>query len=153
MMLGTYQGSFEIPNNPNQSPAFSLTGVSDVNTGFNARPSSDLDQRQREVNHYAILSLQKSLGALDYQASVFYQYSSLHYLPDTQGGDLIYTGVGSDVFKSNSATGVQTDASYKLTETHTARFGFAYTNQLTRSENNVSVFPVSPRATRPAATP
>ena len=153
MMLGTYQGNFQIPNNPNQSPAFSLTGVSDVNTGFNARPSSDLDQRQREVNHYAILSLQKSLGALDYQASVFYQYSSLHYLPDTQGGDLIYTGVGSDVFKSNSATGLQIDASYKLTAAHTARFGFAYTNQLTRSENNVSVFRVDAAGNQTSSDP
>src|SRR5579862_5734065 len=63
MMAGTYQGRFQIPDNPDQAPAFSLTGVSDVNTGFNARPSADLDQRQREVNHYAILSLQQSRGA------------------------------------------------------------------------------------------
>jgi outer membrane receptor protein involved in Fe transport len=153
MMVGTYQGNFQIPNNPDQAPAFSLIGVSDVNTGFNARPSSDLDQRQREVNHYAILSLQKSSGALDYQASVFYQYSSLHYLPDTQGGDLIYTGVGSDVFKSNSAAGVQADASYKLTEAHTVRFGLAYTNQLTRSENNVSVFPVDAAGNQSSSEP
>ena len=142
MIVGTYQGKFQIPNNPDQVPGFSLTGVSDADTGFNTRPSSDLDQRQREVNHYAVLSLQQSRGAFDYQASLYYQYSSLHYLPDTQGGDLIYNGVASDVFKSNSATGVQADASYKLADAHTARFGFAYTNQLTRSNNNVGVFPV-----------
>ena len=143
LMAGTYQGRFQIPNNPNQAPAFSLMGVSDVDSGFNARPSSDLDQRQREVNHYTVLSLQQSHGVFDYQASLFYQYSSLHFLPDTQGGDLIYNGVASDVFKSNSATGVQADASYKVAEAHTARFGFAYTNQLTKSDNNVGVFPVN----------
>jgi len=153
MMVGTYQGKFQIPNNPDQTPAFSLTGVSDVNSGFNARPSSDLDQRQREVNHYAVLSLQQSRGAFDYQASLFYQYSSLHYLPDTQGGDLIYNGVASDVFKSNSATGVQADASYKLAEAHTARFGFAYTHQLTRSNNNVSVFPVDDAGNQTSSDP
>jgi outer membrane receptor protein involved in Fe transport len=153
MMVGTYQGRFQIPNNPDQTPAFSLTGVSDVNTGFNARPSSDLDQRQREVNHYAVLSLQQSRGAFDYQASLFYQYSSLHYLPDTQGGDLIYNGVASDVFKSNSATGVQADASYKVAEAHTARFGFAYTHQLTRSNNNVSVFPVDDAGNQTSSDP
>src|SRR6202022_103386 len=142
LMVGTYQGRFEIPNNPDQAPAFSLTGVSNPGTGFNARPSSELDQRQREVNHYTVLSLQQSRGLFDYQASLFYQYSSLHYLPDTQGGDLVYKGVASDVFKSNSATGVQADASYKLAATHTARFGLAYTQQLTRSNNNVGVFPV-----------
>jgi outer membrane receptor protein involved in Fe transport len=142
LMVGTYTGRFQIPNNPDQTPAFSLTGVSDVDSGFNARPSSDLDQRQREANHYAVMSVQQSRGAFDYQASVFYQYSTLHYLPDSQGGDLIYNGVASDVFKSNSATGVQADASYKLAEAHTARFGFAFTHQLTRSNNNVGVFPV-----------
>jgi outer membrane receptor protein involved in Fe transport len=153
MMVGTYQGKFQIPNNPDQTPAFSLTGVSDVNSGFNARPSSDLDQRQREVNHYVVLSLQQSRGLLDYQASLYYQYSSLHYLPDTQGGDLIYNGVASDVFKSNSATGVQTDASYKLAEAHTARFGFAYTHQLTRSNSNVSVFPVNDAGNQTSSDP
>jgi outer membrane receptor protein involved in Fe transport len=142
LMVGTYQGRFQIPNNPDQTPAFSLTGISDVNSGFNARPSSDLDQRQREANHYAVMSVQQSRGAFDYQASLFYQYSTLHYLPDPQGGDLIYNGVASDVFKSNSAAGVQVDASYKLADAHTARFGFAFTHQLTRSNNSVGVFPV-----------
>ena len=153
LMAGTYQGRFQIPNNPNQTPGFSLTGVSDVDSGFNARPSSDLDQRQREVNHYAVFSLQQSFGAFDYQASLFYQYSSLHYLPDTQGGDLIYNGVASDVFKSNSATGVQADASYKVAEAHTARFGFAYTNQLTKSNNNVGVFPVDDSGNQTSSDP
>ncbi len=99
LMVGTYQGRFQIPNNPDQTPAFSLTGISDVGSGLNTRPSSDLDQRQREANHYAVMSLQQSRGAFDYQASLFYQYSTLHYLPDTQGGDLIYNGVASDVLQ------------------------------------------------------
>src|ERR1700681_2996537 len=153
LMAGTYQGRFQIPNNPDQVPAFSLTGVSDVDSGFNARPSSVLDERQREVNHYTVLSLQQSHGVFDYQASLFYQYSSLHYLPDTQGGDLIYKGVASDVFKSNSATGLQADASYKLAEAHTARFGFAYTNQLTKSNNNVGVFPVDDSGNQLSSNP
>ncbi len=153
LMAGTYQGRFQIPNNPDQPPAFSLTGASDVDTGFTARPSSDLDQRQREVNHYVVASLQQSRGAFDYQASLFYQYSSLHYLPDTQGGDLIYLGVGSDVFKSNSATGAQADASYKLATDHTLRFGAAYTNQLTRSENSVGVFPTDEAGNQTSSDP
>jgi len=76
LILGTYQGKFQIPNNPGQTPSFSLTGVSDVDTGFNARPSSELDQRQREVNHYVVASFQQTRGALDYQASLFYQYDN-----------------------------------------------------------------------------
>lgn len=142
LMLGTYMGKFQIPNNPGQTPSFSLAGVSDVETGFNARPSSDLDQRQREVNHYVVASFQQTRGPFDYQASFFYQYSSLHYLPDTGGGDLIYSGVASDTFRSNSAAGLQADASYKLNVSNTLRFGGAYTRQLTHSDNSVGVFPV-----------
>ena len=140
LMAGTYDGRFQIPNNPGQVPAFSLSGVSDVDTGFNARPSSDLDQHQNEDNHYLVASLQQTRGALDYQAALFYQYSSLHYFPDTQGGDLIYNGVASDAFKSNSAAGMQADASYKLVADHTVRFGGAYTHQFTESNNSVGVF-------------
>lgn len=141
LLAGTYEGRFQIPNNPGQAPAFSLAGMSDIGTGFNARPSAELDQRQREQNHYIVGSLQQTWGALDYQAAAFYQYSTLHYLPDSQGGDLIYNGVASDAFKSNSAAGVQADASYKIITDHTLRFGGAYTHQLTKSDNSVGVFP------------
>ena len=153
LMVGTYQGRFQIPNNPDQTPAFSLTGVSDVNSGLNARPSSELDQRQREANHYAVMSVQQSRGAFDYQASLFYQYSTLHYFPDTQGGDLIYNGVASDVLKTNSAMGIQADGSYKIAAAHTARFGFSYTTQLTRSDNSVGVFPVDDLGNQASSDP
>jgi outer membrane receptor protein involved in Fe transport len=153
LMAGTYTGRFEIPNNPGQAAAFSLEGVSDIATGLNLRPSSNLDERQREENHYLIGSLQQTRGALDYQASLFYQYSTLHYFPDPRGGDLIYNGVASDVFKSNSAVGVQADASYKLSTNHTARFGLAYTHQRTESDNMVQVFPTNTDGNQASSQP
>ncbi len=139
LMLGTYLGKFEIPNNPGQTPSFSLTGVSDVETGFNALPSSQLNDNQREVNNYAVISLQQTLVKLNYQASFFTQYSELHYTPDV-AGDLIYTGVASNTLRSNSANGIQIDASYPVADSHTLRFGGTYTNQHTRSDNTVGVF-------------
>eukprot|EP01036_Dinobryon_divergens_P047863 gene47863-64209_t len=42
LMFGTYNGKFQIPTNPNQTPAFSLAGYSDLGTGYNALPSSDV---------------------------------------------------------------------------------------------------------------
>ncbi len=141
LMLGTYLGRFQIPNNPGQTPSFSLTGVSDPATGFNALPSSELNDNQREVNNFAVISLQQTLGKLNYQASFFTQYSELHYTPDV-AGDLIYTGVASNTLRSNSANGVQIDASYPIADKHTLRFGGTYTNQHTRSDNTVGVFPV-----------
>src|SRR6202008_3364733 len=107
LLAGSYVGHFEIPNNPDQAPAFALAGVSDPATGFNAIPSAALDERQREINHYVVASLEHSRNKLDYQAALFYQYSSLQYTPDPKGGDLVYNGVASDVRRSTSAVGMQ----------------------------------------------
>jgi len=140
LMLGTYTGRFEIPNNPGQTPSYSLTGVSDVDTGFNALPSANLNDNQREVNNFAVISLQQTVGKLNYLASFYTQYSELHYTPDVPG-DLIYTGVASNTLRSNAANGIQFDASYPIADAHTLRFGGTYTNQHTRSDNTVGVFP------------
>ena len=152
LMLGAYLGRFQIPNNPGQTPSFSLTGVSDVETGFNALPSSQLNDNQREVNNYAVISLQQTLGKLNYQASFFTQYSELHYTPDV-AGDLIYTGVASDTLRSNSANGIQIDASYPVADSHTLRFGGTYTNQHTRSDNTVGVFPTDASGNQSSTEP
>jgi outer membrane receptor protein involved in Fe transport len=141
LMFGTYNGQFQIPTNPGQTPAWSLTGASDTATGFNALPSSDVRERQTEATRFFALSFQKSLGALDFQVSAFHQYSELHYTPDPIG-DLIYNGVASDTLRSNSANGLQFDGSYKLGDAHTLRFGAAYTRQNTQSLNAVQAFPV-----------
>jgi outer membrane receptor protein involved in Fe transport len=71
--------------------------------------------------------------------SAFHQYSELHFHPDAIG-DLVYNGVASDTLRSNSASGVQADLSYKLNPTHTLRAGLGYTRQSTQSNNSVSVF-------------
>ncbi len=140
LLFGTYNGAFQIPDNPGQVPAFSLTGQSDAATGSTALPSSQLNENQREVNRFFVLSLQKSLGDLNYQVSAFHQYSELHFTPDALG-DLIFNGVASDTLRSNSANGVQFDLGYKLNTNHMLRAGLAYTRQTTQSDNSVAVFP------------
>jgi hypothetical protein len=90
LMFGTYNGRFQIPNNPNQEPAYNIASTPD---------SAQLDQRQREQNRFLVLSLQKSVGDLNYQLSGFHQYSELHYTPDPVG-DLAYTGVASNTLRS-----------------------------------------------------
>lgn len=140
LMFGTYNGHFQIPNNPDQAPGFSLTGQSDADTGSSRIASSQLNETQKEVNRFVVLSLQKSLGDLNYQVSAFHQYSDLHFYPDALG-DLIYNGVASDTLRSNSASGLQLDGSYKLDASNTVRAGLQYTRQLTHSNNTVRVFP------------
>jgi outer membrane receptor for ferrienterochelin and colicin len=143
LMFGTYNGRFQIPNNPNQEPAYSIANTPD---------SAQLDQRQREQNRFLVLSLQKSMGDLNYQLSAFHQYSELHYTPDPVG-DLAYTGVSSNTLRSNSSNGLQYDASYKLNDTHTIRAGLAYTRQTTHSDNSVGVFDLNDDGTQASTTP
>jgi outer membrane receptor protein involved in Fe transport len=151
LMFGTYNGRFQIPNNPGQAAAFSLAATS-AGDGASTLASADLDERQREINRFLVLSWQKSMGDLNVQLSGFHQYSELHYTPDPVG-DLVYNGVASDSLRSNSASGVQLDMSYKLNQKHTARAGLAYTRQDTHSNNTVAVFPSDDAGQQSANTP
>ncbi len=139
LLFGTYAGNFQIPNNPDQTAQFSLAGYSNAATGFSSIASAQINENQSEVNRFLVLSYQKSLGDLNYQASYFHQYSDLHYTPDPIA-DLIYLGTASDTLRSNNANGVQLDASYRLVPDHTVRAGLAYIHQVTASDNTVSVF-------------
>ena len=152
MMFGTYVGRFQIPNNPSQTPGFSLAGVSDAAAGTSTLASSQLDENQHEENRFVVLSYQKNLGALNFQLSGFKQYSDLHYTPDSIG-DLVYNGVSSDTMRSNSAAGLQGDVSYKINPQHTFRTGFAYTRQTTESNNTVGTFPTDINGNQSANTP
>ena len=109
---------FELPNNPGQTPSLGLSD--NGTTGFD---SSTLMQHQREITDFGILSLQKQVGALNLQTSVFNRYSSLYYSPDPVG-DLLFNGVSQTAARSIVSTGEQTDASWKVNDTHTVRAGF-----------------------------
>ena len=117
VMLGTSTGKFQIPNLRGQQPGLGLT----VN-GQTEYPSENLDENQREVTQFGIVSLQHSAGALDVQTSLTARYSSLTFVPDALG-DLLYNGISQDAFKKNVAFGWQTDGAYKLNDTHTLRAG------------------------------
>jgi outer membrane receptor protein involved in Fe transport len=133
IIAGHSLGNFEIPNNPDQSSAFQLQGVSSY-------PSSDVNESQRELNDYGIVSLQGMQGPLNYQVSFFNRYSSVDYNPD-RTGDLIYNGVAAQVFRRNVATGIQEDTSYALDPSHTLRWGLFVDQERTTSNNTSAVFP------------
>ncbi|HKV97991.1 MAG TPA: TonB-dependent receptor [Gammaproteobacteria bacterium] len=133
VIAGHALGNFQIPNNPDQQPAYQLQGVSSY-------PSANLNETQRELNDYGIVSLQGIRGALNYQVSLFSRYSSIEYHPDPIG-DLIYNGVAAEVFRRNIATGLQEDTSYALNDRHTLRWGLFVDQERTASNNNSAVFP------------
>ncbi|MGA9854999.1 MAG: TonB-dependent receptor [Gammaproteobacteria bacterium] len=131
-IIGHSLGNFQIPNNPGQTPQYQLQGVTNY-------PSADLNETQKELNDYGILSLQGIKDQLNYSVALFSRYSSTDYSPDPIG-DLIYNGVAAQVFQRNIATGIQADASYALNSAHTLRWGFFVDQERTTSNNTSAVF-------------
>jgi outer membrane receptor for ferrienterochelin and colicins len=117
VIFGSSDDHFEIPNQRGLQPGLGL-----VVLGQSAFLSDALNETQHELAEYAIVSLQHSAGALNWQTSLSVRYTSLHFAPDVIG-DLLYNGIAQDAFKDDSAVGWQTDASYKLNDTHTVRTG------------------------------
>ncbi|WHZ11305.1 MAG: Zinc-regulated outer membrane receptor [Burkholderiaceae bacterium] len=138
-MFGSYDGKFQIPNNPGQPVDPNGKGFGVLAPNFD---SAALDENQRETNRYAIVSLQSAAGPkLDYQISLFSRYTSVHFMPDAIG-DLVFNGVASDVYRSSFGNGVQADASYRLNDAHTIRMGLFASVENIRAGNRSTVFPV-----------
>ena len=137
-MLGSYDGKFQIPNNPGQAPDPNFL----AHTGVSNFDSAALNERQHETNRYSIVALQSTLGAdFDYQVALFARYTSVHFVPDPIG-DLVFNGVASNVFRSSFSTGIQGDGSYWLSDDHTLRMGLMASTENVRSDNSTTVFPV-----------
>jgi outer membrane receptor protein involved in Fe transport len=136
LISGVSNGAYEIPNNPGQTPAFSVPGV----TGFD---SSLLNERQQEFNQFNVLAYQKSGDGIDYQFSYFNRYSQLHFTPDPIG-DLVFNGVASDVYRQSVINGIQEDTSYRLGFAHTLKFGFSASTENSLVNNISSVLPADP---------
>ena len=136
LMTGTSYGDFRIPTRSGLVPSLGLTvnGVSDSD-------SSTLRQRQRELQQFGILSLQKHTEAADVQASVFTRYNSLRYSPDPLG-DLLYNGEAQSARREITSTGMQTDGSWRISDAHTLRAGFLAQVERTSSRAVSSVLPV-----------
>ncbi len=135
-LAGASNEEFQLPNNPGQTPQL---GLSD--NGVTSIDSTDLTAHQREITDFAILSLQKQIGALDLQTSVFNRYSSLYYTPDPVG-DLLFNGVAQTAARSVMSTGEQTDASWKVNDFHTIRAGFQVTVERNVSSADSLVLPL-----------
>jgi outer membrane receptor protein involved in Fe transport len=133
VILGHSLGNFQLPDNPGQQPSFMLAG----HPRFD---SADVNETQRELNDYGIVSLQVSKEKLDYQVALFSRYSSVLFDPDPIG-DLMFNGVAAQVYRRDIATGVQADASYPLDDAHTLRWGLFADQERTASDNTAAVFP------------
>lgn len=145
VIAGHALNNFQIPNNPGLTPVYQLQGV-------NNYPSSTLNESQRELSDYGIVSLQGNHDALNYQVSLFNRYSAVTYNPDSIG-DLIYNGVAAQVFRRNIATGLQEDTSYVLNSRHTLRWGLFTEQENTTSNNHSAVFPANANGNQTSNVP
>lgn len=146
LILGTSDNRFQIPNSPNQTQNYVLSGV-------NSDPSQYLNEQQRETTHYGILALQGTLGdKFDYQISTFSRYSNVIFSPDTNG-DLIYTGVASQVVRSSLENGLQADTSYHINAQHTLRTGIYLSENKLVNSSDVLAFPADSAGNQTSTTP
>jgi outer membrane receptor protein involved in Fe transport len=122
-VLSSSMGKFQIPNRAGQVPGITnADGTPLTVNGQMAYPSDALNENQRELNHFAILSWQHSQGAFDVQTSVTARYSSLNFVPDALG-DVLFDGIAQNAYKQNVAYALQSDAAYHLNDAHTLRAG------------------------------
>ena len=166
-VVGTSNAIFQIPNQAGLQPGGidGIVGLGPLNAasgdfvlnakGATAFPSENLDERQREITHYAILSYLHSAGALDFQISTFGRYSSLFFTPGANVGDILYDGLAQTAYKRDIAYGVQAEGAWHLGE-HTVRFGLLYQADDTLSDTSSLILPTAaggPLAVNPNPNP
>jgi outer membrane receptor protein involved in Fe transport len=136
-ILGASRSQFQIPNIPNLTPALGLTvnGVTDF-------PSADFNQTQRQINDFAIVTLQKRAGPVDFQISAFNRYSSAYFSPGDPLGPILYTGIGQTAYRRSIATGTQGDGSWRISPEHTLRSGFYIQGERSTFSSTSDVLPV-----------
>jgi outer membrane receptor protein involved in Fe transport len=147
LILGVSDDEFQIPNQVGLQPLLGL----DVN-GQTTYLSNNLGESQHELADYAIASWQHSEGAFNWQTSLSARYTSLHFVPDWVG-DLLYNGIAQDAFKDDTAIGWQTDASYKLSDAHTVRFGLYYQHDTAESDTTSQVLPINAEGLQTSTVP
>ncbi|MEJ0041377.1 MAG: TonB-dependent receptor [Rhizomicrobium sp.] len=130
-ILGTSDDMFQIPNQRGLQPTgldgitgLGPAGVLTANGQF-LFPSNALDENQREITHYGIVSYLRSMGDVDVQVSAYGRYSSLFFTPDAVG-DLLFNGIAQTAYKRDVAYGLQAEGAWHAGDGHTVRAGLIY---------------------------
>ncbi|HEX3674014.1 MAG TPA: TonB-dependent receptor [Rhizomicrobium sp.] len=134
-ITGISHDHFEIPDNPGQTPSFTVDGDSSFD-------SAKLNETQREITDYGILSYLHTAGNFDFQVSGFARYSSLNFSPDPVG-DLEYDGIAQAAFKRDTSFGVQAEGAWRLGDDHTVRGGVIVQTERATSATTSQVLPAN----------
>ena len=138
-VLSTSTGKFQIPNRSGTTPGITnADGTPLAVNGQTTFPSEALDENQREINHFAVVSWQHAQGDFNVQTSVTARYSSLTFVPDALG-DILFDGIAQNAYKQNVAYALQSDAAYKLNDEHTLRGGLFLQSDHSKSATDSAV--------------
>jgi outer membrane receptor protein involved in Fe transport len=125
MSAGNAISYFQIPNNPNQTPQYTITGFPTPN-------SADLNERQFESNQFLSAAWQGSADGVEVQIAPYIRNSETHFEPDLIG-DLAYNGIASNVQYNDFVMGLENDNSWRINSDHTLRAGFTVQNDNVQS--------------------
>lgn len=135
LMGSANYATFEIPNNPAQTPNYPTNGP-----GLPAFAPTDLNDNQTEQNYYGVIAYQKSAGDLNYQVSAYGRASGAHYMPENIPADLEYNaGVATDENRFLYSGGAQMDGSYQWGESHTIRAGGEFLDESVQASSDTTV--------------
>jgi outer membrane receptor protein involved in Fe transport len=139
VILGASRSQFQIPNQPNLTPGLGLTvnGVTDF-------PSAAFNQTQLQNNDFAIVTLQKRAGPVDFQIAGFNRFSSVYFSPGDPTGPILFTGIGQTAYRRSIATGTQGDGSWRISPEHTLRSGFYIEGERSTFKTSSDVLPLDP---------
>jgi len=139
LIVGSSRDQFQIPDQAGLQPTLGYSLGNQT-----SYPSDQLNESQREITDYAVLSYLKSVSdEFQYQVSLFGRYSSLLFTPDV-AGDLLYDGLAQYADKTDTAGGVQAEGVYHLTPAHTLRGGLIIEGDRSTSTTTSEVFPLNP---------
>lgn len=134
--VGGYSNDyFQIPNPRGLHPdrGFDVGGQTDY-------LSDNLDERQIERTGFGALSWLHDKGPLTWQTSLFARWSELAYRPDITG-ELLFNGQAQQALKRDFSVGLQSEAAYRISDTHTLRGGVVIERDRGTSDTTTSVFP------------
>ncbi|NHN88375.1 TonB-dependent receptor [Acetobacter sp. LMG 1627] len=139
---GVSNAQYQLPNNPGQqrqfaNPFFLNSALS--HQLYGSVDSAALNEEQKEITDFGILSLQKEIGNISLQSSAIVRYSSLGYSPDPLG-DLVYNGISQHAQRSVFSSGSQSDLTWRVAPRHTLRFGYQAYVERTVSKTDSTVY-------------
>lgn len=143
VISGASYSAFQIPNTPGEAP------LGNYPVAFS---SANLNENQYERFFYDIAMLQTKGSVIDTQLAVYYRCANVHFIPDITG-DLVFNDVASNVTRDSNLFGTQFDASYRWSDVHTMRAGFAISAEKTGVINTETVLPVDPNTGAVLPTP